>query len=142
MANAKNLSANTILADYLKTLNYSTKRNGGKNGDGKTATFCVAENTPRLTLPKRFLADGYLSGLVGVGANNDLVVVLSKNKHTNDFTALHQKQHFITAVGSVADVLRKTSYTYTVVDENTLDENTLSFVLKPNNDTYKPRKTA
>lgn len=128
-----------VLADFLATLSFSTKRNGGKNGNDKTATFCKNPKTPRLYLPPRFYANGYRSGLTGTDDAENVYIVLSKNKHANAYTALHATQNFITVLGSTADVLRKTSYTYTITDEKPTDGGSLSLTLKPNGDTYKPK---
>lgn len=138
MSNLKN--TNTInLNDLLASLTYGTKRRGGNDGNDKTATFCVNPKTPRLTLPSRFYANGFRSGLVGITDDGVITAVLSKNPHANAYTSLHATQNFITVLGSTADVLRKTSYTYTITDEKPTDGGSLSLTLKPNGDTYKPK---
>lgn len=131
----KTISTTKNELDVLRTLNVSihAKRRGGKNGDGKTATFCKNANTPRLTLPARFLADGYRSGTVGL-SNGTPLVVLSKNVYNNTFGALHPSQHFITVVGSDVRKTLLTSHTWTVKNEKTTD-GLLTFELTPNEKT-------
>lgn len=133
---AKNTKPTITLADFVASLTYATKRNGGKNGDGKTATMCANPKTPRLYLPPRYYADGYRSGLVGTD-KTATYVVLSKQKHANAYTALHATQNFITVLGKTADAMRA-SYTYTITDEKNVDGG-LVLTLKPNGDTYKPK---
>lgn len=135
---AKNTNDKT-LADFVANLTYATKRNGGKNGDGKTATMCANPKTPRLYLPPRYYASGYRSGLVGLDDKQNLFVVLTKQKHANAYTALHATQNFITVLGTTADYLRTTSYTYTITTEQNTPTSVI-LTLQPNGDTYKPNK--
>lgn len=132
------VTADAAVSDFLATLNFATKRNGGKNGDGKTATMCVNPATPRLTLPARLRTDGWTCGLVGRTADGGLQLVLAKKRFNNGFTAFHSTQHFITVLGETAETLRKLSYTFTLSDE-TVDETTglLTATLTPNGDVYK-----
>lgn len=135
---------NTALADFLETLSFASKRNGGKNGSGNTATMCANPKTPRLTLPASYLERGYRSGLCGLDADGSVFVVLSKNAYNADFTALHPTQHFITVLGETAKTLRALSYTYTVSERETenadgetdgeTDAETLILELSPNGD--------
>lgn len=148
-ANAENTNTNTnapaktvvanapakTLADFVATLHFATKRNGGKNGNGNTATLCRNPDTPRLTLPRVYRERGYLSGLTGVDDDGTIFVVLSKQRYTDAFTAFHPTQHFVTVLGSVAEQLRALSYTFTVSERDAeTDGDTLVLELTPNGD--------
>lgn len=110
---------NTSSVDYntlLSNLSFATKQRGGKNGDGKTCTMCLTLATPRFTVPKRFVLEGFRSGSATI-QNGQPVIVLKKHEHNNTYAALHQKQHFVPIVDAAAAAALRKHHCWTIVDE-------------------------
>lgn len=120
------------LADFLTGLHFSSKKRGGRNGDGLTATFCRTAKTPRLYMPAGYGRDGgYLSGMVARDADGNFTAILSKKPYSGLFYSIHDDQRFFTVSAANADALRDAGYHFTVGDPVVIDDDRVAVALTP-----------